>query len=83
MERKSINASPTAKLLGVVFDQEMRWKQHVQQVVKRATKPSIAMGGLRHLCPVQMRQLYQACVPQSSTMHQRSGITPLKIRPTS
>jgi len=62
MERKSINASPTAKLLGVVFGQEMRWKQHVQQAVKRATKTNIAMRGLRHLHPAQMRQLYQACV---------------------
>jgi hypothetical protein len=30
MEGKTIHATPTAKLLGVIFDQEMRWKQHVQ-----------------------------------------------------
>lgn len=40
----------------------MRWKEHVQQAVNRATKVNIALGGLRHLRPEQMRQLYQACV---------------------
>ncbi|MDN6490718.1 MAG: hypothetical protein L0K41_10005 [Yaniella sp.] len=54
--------SATAKLLGVVFDQELRWKDHVQQTIKRATKTTIALCGLRHLRPEQMRQLYQACV---------------------
>ena len=34
----------------------------MQKAVKRATKVNIALGGLRHLRPEQMRQLYQACV---------------------
>jgi ribonuclease HI len=59
---KTAEPSPTAKLLGVIFDQELRWKEHVQQAIKRATKVSIALGGLRHLRPEQMRQLYRACV---------------------
>ncbi|OGE46524.1 hypothetical protein PENARI_c208G11671 [Penicillium arizonense] len=62
MNGKTVEPSPTAKLLGVVFDQELRWKEHVQQAIKRAIKVSIALGGLRHLRPEQMRQLYQACV---------------------
>ena len=62
MQGTTIQPSPTVKLLGVIFDQELRWKQHVQQAVKRATKVNIAVGGLRHLRPAQMRQLYQACV---------------------
>lgn len=57
-----VKPSPTAKLLGVMFDQELRWKEHVQQAIKRATKTTIALSGLRHLRPEQMRQLYQACV---------------------
>ncbi|KAJ5935954.1 hypothetical protein N7454_005252 [Penicillium verhagenii] len=36
----------TAKLLGVVFDQGLRWKEHVQQAIKRATKTTIALSGL-------------------------------------
>jgi hypothetical protein len=62
MQGITIQPSATAKLLGVVFDQELRWKPHVQQAIKRATKVNIAMGRLRHLRPAQMRQLYQACV---------------------
>jgi hypothetical protein len=58
----TVKPSTTAKLLGVVFDNELRWKPHVQQVLKRATKVSTALGGLRYLRPGQMRQLYQACV---------------------
>jgi hypothetical protein len=34
---------------------------NVQQVIKRATKINVALGGLRHLRPEHMRQLYQAC----------------------
>lgn len=58
----TIEPSATAKLLGVVCDQELRWKEHVQQAVNRATKVNIALAGLRHLRPGQMRQVYQACV---------------------
>ncbi|TPR10125.1 hypothetical protein CAN33_0054905 [Aspergillus niger] len=57
-----IKPADTVKLLGVIFDKEMRWKEHVQKAVKRATKVNIALSGLRHLRPEQMRQLYQACV---------------------
>jgi hypothetical protein len=57
-----IKATPTAKLLGVVFDQERRWKDHIQQAIKRANKAVSAMSGLRHLRPFQTRQLYLACV---------------------
>jgi ribonuclease HI len=59
---KTVKPSPTAKLLGVIFDHELRWKEHVQQAIKRATKVAIALAGLRHLRPEQMRHIYQACV---------------------
>ena len=59
---KTVEPSPTAKLLGVISNQELRWKEHVQQIIKRATKVSIALGGLRYLRPEQMQQLYRACV---------------------
>ena len=62
MNRKVIKPADTAKLLGVVFNKELQWKEHVQQAVKRATQVNIALGGIRHLRPEQMRQLYQACV---------------------
>lgn len=62
MSRKVIQPSPKAKLLGVIFDQELRWKEYVQQAIKRATEVIMALSGLRHLRPGQMRQVYQACV---------------------
>lgn len=31
----AITASTTAKLLGVIFDHELLWKEHVQQVIKK------------------------------------------------
>jgi hypothetical protein len=37
MESQTIKASATTKLLGVAFDQELRWKDHVQQAVKRCS----------------------------------------------
>ena len=62
MNGNTITPSIIAKLLGVIYDHELRWKEHVQQAVTRATKVNIALGGLRQLRPEQMRQLYQACV---------------------
>jgi hypothetical protein len=44
----TVKPSPMAKLLGVIFDHQLRWKEHVQQAIERATKV--------------MRQLYQVCV---------------------
>ena len=62
MDGQTVQASTTAKLLGVVFDTEMRWKEHIQQAARKATKAALGMSGLRHLRPAQMRQIYQACV---------------------
>lgn len=46
INRTTIKATPTAKLLGVVFDPELRWKHQVQQALKRANKVVSAMTGL-------------------------------------
>jgi len=48
--------------LGVLFDQELRWKEHIQRAVKQTTVATLGMSGLRHLRPAQMRQIYQACI---------------------
>ena len=57
-----IEPKQEVKLLGVIFDQQLRWRAHVQRAATRATKTCLAIGRLRHLRPKQMRQLYQACV---------------------
>lgn len=51
MNGKIIQAGNTAKLLGVIFDQELRWRDHVQYAVKSATTATQGMSGLRHLRP--------------------------------
>lgn len=43
MNGKVIPAFTTAKLLAVIFDTEMRWKEHVQQVTSRATKTALSI----------------------------------------
>ncbi|KAI2700824.1 hypothetical protein CBS147333_9726 [Penicillium roqueforti] len=77
----TIKPSTTAKLLGIIFDHKLRWKEHVQQAVKRATKVNIALRGLRQLRPEQMRQLYEASSHQLSTTHRPSGIIRFETRP--
>lgn len=62
MKDQVIKPSQTATLLGVVFDSELRWKEQVQQAVRSATETATAIGGLRHLRPAHMRQVYHACV---------------------
>src|SRR5438552_3484386 len=46
MNRVTKAAQPAIKLLGVIFDQELRWKEHVQYAVKKATKTNLALAGL-------------------------------------
>jgi hypothetical protein len=62
MNGEIVKPSPTAKLLGVIFDHELRWKEHIKQAIKRSTKSAVALAGLWHLRPEQMRQIYQACI---------------------
>lgn len=40
----------------------LRWKEHVQQAIKHATRVAVALAGLRILRLEQMRQIYQACI---------------------
>lgn len=50
------------KLLEVIFDQELKWKEQAQHTVKKATKTNLGIARLRFLRPKQMKQLYQVCV---------------------
>ena len=78
MQGQVIKASTAAKLLGVIFNQELRWKDHVQKAIQRATKTCIAIGGLRHLRPTQIRQLYRACVNPNTGLCINSMAQPTK-----
>jgi ribonuclease HI len=77
MDGQVIAPSESVKLLGVMFDTELRWRAHAQRISKRATSTCIGISRLRHLRPKQMRQLYQACVvpklDYASTVWYRQG----------
>jgi hypothetical protein len=82
MDGRIIEAESKTKLMGVGFDQEMRWKEHVQQAVKKATTATQGMSGLRHLRQAQMRQVCQACMLPKLDYASTCGITRAKIKAT-
>jgi len=67
----TIKVAIAHKFLGVIFDQELRWKEQAERVIAKATKWTLcarrlvrlAMGISLH----QMRQLYQAVTVLSFT----------------
>lgn len=54
--------SKTVKLLGVVLDNRMTFKQHIAKVTSKATNQCLAIKRLRGVRPKQARQLYTATV---------------------
>jgi len=51
MNGKTKEPQPEIKLLGVIFDQELKWKQHVQYAINKGTKTSLALhssSSIRH-----------------------------------
>src|SRR6266481_324633 len=59
-----VKPSTTHKFLGVLFDQELHWKEQAKRVVAKATKWMLNVHRLAKLAkgilPCQMWQLYQA-----------------------
>jgi hypothetical protein len=51
-----IQPSPDARYLGVVFDKQLRFKQHVQQIAKKGSKFGLLFPGLQNR---RGEQLYQ------------------------
>ena len=62
----TISPSDEAKYLGVIFDQELRFKSHLQHVVKKGTNAAMALSSIANStwgAPyTYMRQLFQAVV---------------------
>jgi ribonuclease HI len=54
--------SNTAKLLGVVMDQQLRFTQHVARTAKRGLQVAMALKRLKSLRPAAVRQLFCATV---------------------
>jgi ribonuclease HI len=61
-----IEPSNEAKYLGVIFDQELRFKTHLQHVVKKGTNAAMALSGIAKTTwgvPYTLvRQLFQAVI---------------------
>lgn len=58
----SITSERVVKILGVMFDNELRMKQHISHVGSKATTQCLAIKRLKGLTPKVMRQLYISTV---------------------
>jgi hypothetical protein len=57
-----IQPSQSIKVLGVILDQGLRFKEHLAGKAERALKAALALKRLQGLNPSTMRQLYIATV---------------------
>lgn len=60
--QQEVATSTTAKILGVILDQELRFKEHVGRITKRGIKAVQALARLKGLTSQTARQLYNALV---------------------
>ena len=62
----TIQPSTEARYLGVIFDQQLRYKSHPQQVVKRGTNADLALASIANrkwgTTYKYVRQLFQAII---------------------
>lgn len=57
-----VNPSKHIKLLGVIFDAELRFREHVARAVNRGLRAALALSRLRALLPDTTRRLFTAMV---------------------
>ena len=57
-----IQPSQLIKVLGVILDQGLRFKEHLAEKAEKALKAALALKRLQGLNPLTMRQLYTATV---------------------
>lgn len=57
-----IQSKPEVKLLGVVFDQKLTYKQHIAKAAKRGIKAALALSRLKNLKPESSRLLFTSTV---------------------
>lgn len=56
--REKVKAQPEVKILGVVLDQRLRYRQHIAQATKRGITAALALKRLKNLKPEVTRQLF-------------------------
>jgi len=59
---EQVSPKPSAKILGVVLDQQLRFKEHAARAAKRGLRAVLALKRLRALRPGTTRQLFMATV---------------------
>ena len=59
---KTVAPEHTAKILGVVMDAELRYKQYIAKVATRGLTAAIALKRLRIVSPLTARQLFKVTV---------------------
>lgn len=57
-----IRPKPEVKLLGVVFDQKLTYKQHIAKAAKRGIKAALVLSRLKNLRPEISRLLFTSTV---------------------
>lgn len=59
---REVHPKAEAKILGVVFDQELRFKAHAGRIAKRGVQAALALKRLQGLRPSSVRQLFSVTV---------------------
>jgi hypothetical protein len=59
---ETIAPRPTAKILGVILDSELRYKSHIARTATKGLKAALALKRLRMLSPSTARQLFSATI---------------------
>jgi hypothetical protein len=62
-EHKSISNSTETKLLGLIIDETLSWKQHIDQIATKLCSSFYALRNLKHIVPQStLRKIYYAHV---------------------
>lgn len=59
---REIEPSKTVKLLGILFDSQLRFREHVARATSRGLKAVLVLGRMTALLPSTARQLFKATV---------------------
>jgi hypothetical protein len=62
MDDEEISPAQEVKVLGVVLDQNLRYKEHAARAAKRGVDAALALKRIRGMTPRTSRQLFQATV---------------------
>ena len=62
VKSETVAPKPTAKILGVILDSELRYKGHIARTATKGLKAALALKRLKMLSPSTAQQLFNATV---------------------